>query len=456
MKVLVTGAAGFIGGQLWHTLWQRGDEVVGIDNFSYGNLDNLKFDDHDFGPEVRRMDIRDREALPKLFEEEKFDVVYNIAGIAPLPDCQSDPVQAVEVNTMGLVHVLECARRTGVKQVVQASTNAMYENETEFPTVEAKFNPPTLIYPNTKYCAERFAQSFADTYGMTVTCLRFANVYGPHIDCLRKQPPFVGYMIRELYYDRTPEFHSDGNQRRDYIYVDDLIALALRVVERPQPGFDAVNVSSNQSYSVRELYAIANKIMGKNIEAKYCPSSHYWPSTPNCTAAPTASNPKFWTTRSTSSACVTTPTPGRLTAGCPRWILKRAFPAWWKPNVKCWRHFDFSFWQLAFAGRHHAAAMLVLTANVLSPFLLDTQKEAKRCPLLSIAREARLRGCSPLRTPKGRSSSKKAKPCRSAARFLTLFCFSPIDPFGAKTGRRGRRPLHTLAHIIVGANIVRT
>ena len=152
----------------------------------------------------------------------------------------------------------------------------MYENETEFPTVESKFNPPTLIYPNTKYCAERFAQSFADTYGMTVTCLRFANVYGPHIDCLRKQPPFVGYMIRELYYDRTPEFHSDGNQRRDYIYVDDLIALALRVVERPQPGFDAVNVSSNQSYSVRELYAIANKIMGKNIEAKYCPSSHYW------------------------------------------------------------------------------------------------------------------------------------------------------------------------------------
>ena len=141
MKVLVTGAAGFIGGQLWHTLWQRGDEVVGIDNFSYGNLDNLKFDDHDFGSEVRRMDIRDREALPKLFEEEKFDVVYNIAGIAPLPDCQSDPVQAVEVNTMGLVHVLECARRTGVKQVVQASTNAMYENETEFPTVESKVQP---------------------------------------------------------------------------------------------------------------------------------------------------------------------------------------------------------------------------------------------------------------------------------------------------------------------------
>ena len=274
MKVLVTGAAGFIGGQLWHALWQRGDEVVGIDNFSYGNLDNLKFDDHDFGPEVRRMDIRDRQAIPALFEAEKFDVVYNIAGIAPLPDCQSDPVQAVEVNTLGLVHLLECARRTGVKQVVQASTNAMYENETEFPTVETSFHTPTLIYPNTKYCGERFCQSFADTYGMTVTCLRFANVYGPHIDCLRKQPPFVGYMIRELYYDRVPEFHSDGNQRRDYIYVDDLIDLALRVTDRK--GFDAVNVSSNTNYSVRELYAIACRLMHKDIPAQYWDSAHYW------------------------------------------------------------------------------------------------------------------------------------------------------------------------------------
>ena len=151
MKVLVTGAAGFIGGQLWHALWKRGDEVVGIDNFSYGNLDNLKFEDHDFGPEVRRMDIRDREAIPALFEAEKFDVVYNIAGIAPLPDCQSDPVQAVEVNTLGLVHLLECARRTGVKQLVQASTNAMYENETQFPSSN---DPNRNIYQTVKMNAD--------------------------------------------------------------------------------------------------------------------------------------------------------------------------------------------------------------------------------------------------------------------------------------------------------------
>lgn len=274
MKVLVTGAAGFIGSQLAHRLWQNGAEVVLIDNMSYGSMDNLQFADHDFSSELIRMDIRDKEAIAKLFEENKFDFVYNIAGIAPLPDCQLNPCDAIEVNLVGLVNILENARLHGVRKVIQASTNAMYENETEFPTYENNFKQPTLIYPNTKYCAERFAESYCRTYGMNVTCLRFANVYGPHIDCLRKQPPFVAYMIRELYYDRVPVFHSTGEQRRDYIYVDDLINLAIRVQE--SKGFDCVNVSSNTNYSVNEMYAIAQKIMGKSIQAEYASTDHYW------------------------------------------------------------------------------------------------------------------------------------------------------------------------------------
>ena len=128
MKVLVTGAAGFIGGQLMHALWKNGHTAIGVDNYSYGSADNLHVDDHDFSADVIKMDIRDKEGMKALFEQEKFDIVYNIAGIAPLPDCQSDPVEAVSVNTLGLVNVLENARRTGVKHVIQASTNAMYEN----------------------------------------------------------------------------------------------------------------------------------------------------------------------------------------------------------------------------------------------------------------------------------------------------------------------------------------
>ena len=217
MKILITGAAGFIGSQLAYRFFKRGEEVVILDNFSYGHMDNLEFPDKSFADEILRMDIRDRAGIESLLKNGDVDYVYNIAGVAPLPDCQIDPANAVDNNVTGFVNVLEMARRYGVKKVIQASTNAIYENEVVFPTVETDFRQPTLIYPNTKYCAERFAQSFCDTYGMNVTCMRFANVYGPHIDCLRKQPPFVAYMIRELFYGRTPVFHSDGTQRRDYI-----------------------------------------------------------------------------------------------------------------------------------------------------------------------------------------------------------------------------------------------
>lgn len=279
MKALITGAAGFIGSQLAHRLWKDQYELILIDNFSYGKKDNLIFDDHDFTSEILTMDIRDRKGMGDLLKAGDVDFVYNIAGIAPLPDCQSNPVQAVDVNLTGFVNILELGRKYGVKKIIQASTNAIYENETKFPTGEDDFQVPTLIYPNTKYCAERFAESFCRTYGMNVTCLRFANVYGPHIDCLRKQPPFVAYMIRELFYGRTPVFHSDGSQRRDYVYIDDLIDLAVAVQEGS--GFDAVNCSSMKNYSVNEMYQMTCDIMNKTITPQYAEDAHYWEKYPD-------------------------------------------------------------------------------------------------------------------------------------------------------------------------------
>lgn len=274
MKILITGAAGFIGSQLAYRLWEKGTELLLIDNFTFGHEDNLIFREHDFRKEIIRMDIRDKEGIASLLKAGDIDYIYNIAGIAPLPDCQLNPTEAIDVNLNGFVNLLENSRRYGVKKVIQASTNAIYENETEFPTVEGNFKAPTLIYPNTKHAAEKFAQSYCDTYGMSATCLRFSNVYGPHADCLRKQPPLVAYMVRELYYNRIPVFHSTGEQRRDYIYVDDLIDLAIAV--QKSKGFDAVNVSMNQNYSVNEIYQLAQDIMGKSIKADYAEDAHYW------------------------------------------------------------------------------------------------------------------------------------------------------------------------------------
>lgn len=271
--ILVTGAAGFIGSQLSYKFIKEGHTVVMIDDFSYGKPDNLIFDDLDLRTKVLHVDIRSS-AVYELFRDYKFDYIYNIAGVAPLPDCQTDPTRAIDVNVTGFVNILEAARLNGVKCIIQASTNAMYENVDEFPTKEEFNELPTLIYPNTKYCAERFAQSYCETYGMNICCVRFANVYGPHVDCLRKQPPFVGYLVRELYYNRQPVFHSDGNQSRDYIYVDDLTDLLEKV--QTTKGFQTVNCSSGISYSVKEIYNLAKQIMSKDIDAAYVSSNNYW------------------------------------------------------------------------------------------------------------------------------------------------------------------------------------
>jgi UDP-glucose 4-epimerase len=276
MKILITGAAGFIGSQLAYRLWKEGESVILLDNFSYGKEDNLIFPDKDFRSEILKLDIRDGEKIEEIIRGNKIETVFHIAGIAPLPDCQNSPGEAIGVNVVGTVNILEAARKFGIKKIVFASTTAIYENDKAFPSVESKFELPSLIYPNTKYCAERFCESYCLTYGLNVTALRFANVYGPHIDFLRKQPPFVGYMIRELYYGRTPTFYSNGKQSRDYIYVDDLIDLAIFAARGKFEGFETLNVSSNKAYSVSEMFGIASKIMGKNITPNFEDPVKYW------------------------------------------------------------------------------------------------------------------------------------------------------------------------------------
>ncbi len=274
-RILITGAAGFIGSQLAYALWQKGDEVVLLDDFSYGLEDNLIFRDHDFRQEILREDVCDAEMLDRIWLEGRFDYVYHIAAITPLPDCQIRPGRAITVNVAGTVNVLEAARKHGAKKVIFASTSAVYENCRQFPTGEGDAVPPSLVYSGGKFAAEQFCRSYADVYGMNVTALRFANVYGPHIDCLRKQPPVAGYLIRELCYGRQPVLHSNGEQRRDFVYVDDLIRLAILVQEGQ--GYDCVNVSTNATHSINELYQTIAGIMGKeNIHPVYVDSSNYW------------------------------------------------------------------------------------------------------------------------------------------------------------------------------------
>lgn len=292
MNILVTGAAGFISSQLSYRLYKEGHNVSLLDNFSYGHEDNLIFEDKTFANEIYRKDIRDIDFLDKLFEEKKLDVIYHFAGITPLPDCQNSPSLAVDVNVRGTVILLELARKYGVKNFVFASTSAVYENNIDFPSVENKVEKPTLIYPSTKYTAEQFCKAFYEAYNIPIVVLRFANVYGPHIDCLRTQPPVMGYVIRELFYDRSPVLHSTGKQERDFIFVNDLIDFAILVLKNDK--YDIVNVSTCKTISINKITDIIKEKMGKtSIKTDYTDASNYWHNYPELYEKPYPINNKL-------------------------------------------------------------------------------------------------------------------------------------------------------------------
>lgn len=285
-KILITGAAGFISSKLLYRLYKDGNDVIFLDNFSYGHDDNLVFEDKDFRKEILNVDIRNERYLDILFDENNFDIVYHFAGITPLPDCQNNPELAIDVNVRGTIVLLELARKYGVKKFIFASTSAVYENNTDFPSVEENVRQPSLIYPNTKYAAELFLKSYFDCYNMPITIFRFANVYGPHMDCLRTKPPVIAYIIKELYFDRSPVIHSSGNQERDFIYVDDLVDLAVKVgcdikkisnVRKCDSQFEILNVSSNKTISINKIIEIIKTKMKKShIDTIYEDPLNYW------------------------------------------------------------------------------------------------------------------------------------------------------------------------------------
>ena len=161
--------------------------------------------------------------------------------------------------------------------MIFASTSAVYENNTDFPSVESSVEKPSLLYPSTKYTAEQFCKAFSDAYNIPIVCMRFANIYGPHIDCLRTQPPVMGYIVRELYKGKPPvlhSLHSTGKQERDFVYVDDLVDLAIKV--RKANKYDVVNVSCGGTVSINSICNIIIIIRLMDSNPVYEKVEHFW------------------------------------------------------------------------------------------------------------------------------------------------------------------------------------
>jgi UDP-glucuronate 4-epimerase len=263
MRVLVTGAAGFIGYHVAGRLLARGDEVVGLDNLNAYYDPTLKqarlarLRTHE-GFRFERIDLADRAAMEKLFADGAFERVVHLAAQAGVRYSIENPHAYAESNLTGTLHVLEGCRHHGAGHLVFASTSSVYGANTKMPfSVHQNVDHPLSFYAATKKANELMAHTYASLYGLPVTGLRFFTVYGPW-----GRPDMALFQFtRNILAGQPIDVFNYGNHRRDFTYVDDIaggVVAALDHVAAPDPGWDGDNPDPATSRAPYRLYNIGN------------------------------------------------------------------------------------------------------------------------------------------------------------------------------------------------------
>jgi nucleoside-diphosphate-sugar epimerase len=260
--VLVTGVAGFIGSNLADRLLREGFRVIGIDNLSYGVLEQVPE-----GVEFHKLDIRSPEIYP-VFQQ--VEAVYHLAAKNCIADCQTDPLETSDINVTGTVNVFEAARRGDVGKVIYAESSALYEGSTVMPTPESEVAPESF-YAVSKLAGMAFAEAYRRFYGMRTTALRYFCVYGPRQDYRRTIPPVMSAFVINLLQGKPPTIYGSGDKRRDFIYVDDVNDFHLKCLDDARTDGNVYNLGSGSSYSVREIYQAIAQLLGSDLQPIYKP-----------------------------------------------------------------------------------------------------------------------------------------------------------------------------------------
>lgn len=262
-KILITGAAGFIGFHLSKRLLERGDEVVGLDNLNDYYDVNIKLArlkqiamDPNFKPV--RIDLADRDAMKRLFEEEKFDAVVNLAAQAGVRYSLINPYSYIDSNLSGFLNILEGCRQNSVKHLVFASSSSVYGANTKMPfSVHDNVDHPVSLYAATKKANELMAHSYASLYRIPCTGLRFFTVYGPW-----GRPDMALFLFTKAILDGKPiDVFNYGKMQRDFTYIDDIVEGVARVLDNvpaPNPAWSGDKPDSATSYAPYKLYNIGN------------------------------------------------------------------------------------------------------------------------------------------------------------------------------------------------------
>jgi nucleoside-diphosphate-sugar epimerase len=274
MKILITGAAGGIGSLVTELLNSK-YELVLVDNFRNGFKENLP------GYFIHNIDVCSNDFI-NFACEQKPDVILHLAAITSLPDCEVNKTECININVGGTVNVLEAARHSGVDKIIFASTSAVYENNSaeEAPFTEDLSVSPYLFYSLSKKMAEEVCKAYIENYDLKIVTLRFFNILGPNQDTERKSPPLLNYLVKKVVAKEQPFLHSDGNQKRDYVSVYDLVKLIDLILEDENFNSDCYNVSSGVAISVKEIVGFVERTLKIIVNPLYRPSSMLWDSYP--------------------------------------------------------------------------------------------------------------------------------------------------------------------------------
>ena len=264
MKVLVTGAAGFIGAFTAKALLERGDTVVGLDNFNDYYDVSLKearaallepFDDFS----MARISLEDREAMEALFAREKFDKVVHLAAQAGVRYSLENPHSYIESNVVGTLHILEGCRSSSVEHLVYASSSSVYGANTTMPfSIHQNVDHPLALYGATKKANELMAHTYSNLYELPTTGLRFFTVYGPW-----GRPDMALFKFTKNIIEGKPiDVFNYGDHRRDFTYVEDIVEGVIRTMDntaQPNPDWDPASPDPGTSRAPYRIYNIGNQ-----------------------------------------------------------------------------------------------------------------------------------------------------------------------------------------------------
>ncbi|KOR32142.1 capsular biosynthesis protein CpsI [Achromatium sp. WMS3] len=263
MKILVTGAAGFIGSQLSKHLLARGDEVIGLDNLNdYYDVNLKKARLAQLKGQANfkfvKLDLKNRSAVAELFIQEKFNKVMNLAAQAGVRYSIENPYAYIDSNIVGFVNLLEGCRHNNIEHLVFASSSSVYGLNTKMPfSVHHNVDHPISLYAASKKANELMAHTYAHLYGLPTTGLRFFTVYGPW-----GRPDMALFKFTKgIIEDQPIDIYNNGNMQRDFTYIDDIVEGVIRVIDKiPQanPNWSGNMPDPCTSPAPYQLYNIGN------------------------------------------------------------------------------------------------------------------------------------------------------------------------------------------------------